>query len=62
MDVGNVSMYAIDPIFSNISKGPQYLAANFRQLPNLSELLFSFTLKNTCSPTLKCINTPLFSA
>jgi hypothetical protein len=49
----NYSMYAIGTIFSKISKGPQYLVANFGKLPNLSELLFAFTFKNTCSPTLK---------
>ena len=62
MDVDNANMYANDPIFSNISKGPQYLTANFGQLPNLSELLFAFTFKNTCSPTLKSLNTLLLPA
>ena len=61
MHAGNASMYATSPIFSNISKGPQYLAANFGQLPNLSKLLFAFTFKNTCSPALKYLNTIFLS-
>jgi len=56
------SMYATSAIFSNISKGPQYLAANYGKLPNLRDLLFAFTFKNTCSPILKYLNTILFSA
>jgi hypothetical protein len=55
MDAGKDNMYATGLIFSNISKCPQYLAANFGQLPNLSELPFAFTFKNTCSPTLKSL-------
>jgi hypothetical protein len=62
MDVGNASMYAIGPIFSNISKGPQYLASKFGKQPNISELLFAFTLKNTCSPNLKYLKTLFLSA
>jgi hypothetical protein len=62
MDAGKDNMYATGLIFSNIQKGPQYLIANFGQLPNLSELLFAFTFKNTCSPTLKCLKTLFLSA
>ena len=61
MDEGNASMYAVGPIFSNISKGPQYIVANFEKLPNLSELLFTFTFKNTRSPTLKYLKTMFLS-
>jgi hypothetical protein len=56
-DAGNANMYSIGSIFSNISKGPQYLAANFGQLPNLIKILFGFTFKNTFSPTLKYLKT-----
>ena len=63
MDAINYIMYAIGPyIFSNISKGPQYFAANFGKLPNLIKLLFAFTFKNTCSPTLKSLKTLFLSA
>jgi hypothetical protein len=62
MDAVNASMYATRPIFSNISKGPPYLTANFGQLPNHSELLFAFTFKNTCSQTLKSLKTLFLSA
>jgi hypothetical protein len=62
IDAGNTSMYATDPIFSKISKGLNYLATNFGKLPNLSELHFAFTFKNTCFSTLKCLKTLLFYA
>jgi hypothetical protein len=61
MDASNVNMYAIHNIFSKISNGPQYLATNFGKLPNLSELLFAFNLKKTCSPTLKYLKTLFIS-
>jgi len=41
MDAGNASIYAIGPIFSNISKGPHYLASNSGQHPNLIKLIFA---------------------
>jgi hypothetical protein len=62
MDAENDSMYATGPIFSNISKGPEYIIANFEQQPNLIELLFSFTFRKTCSPTLKYRKTLFLSA
>ena len=61
MDASKANMYATSPIFSNISKGPQYIAANFGKLPNLIELLFAFNLKNKCSPTLKYLKTMFLS-
>jgi hypothetical protein len=57
MDVINAIKYASGLIFYNISKGPQYLDANFENLPNFIELLFTFTFKNTCLPILKYIKT-----
>jgi hypothetical protein len=45
MDAKNSSIYANVPIFSNISKGPQYLAGNFQQQPNLIKLIFAFTFR-----------------
>jgi hypothetical protein len=55
MDIGSASMYAIGPILSRISKGPQYLAASFEQFPNFKELLLAFTFKNTWSPSLNSL-------
>jgi hypothetical protein len=38
-------MYATSPIFSNISKGPQYHLVNFGKQPILIELISAFTLR-----------------
>jgi hypothetical protein len=61
MDTCSASMYAIGPILSRISNGPQYLVAIFGKLPNLRELFLSFTFTNTYSPTLNYLCILLFS-
>jgi hypothetical protein len=61
MDASNASMYSTFPIFSKISKGPQYLAANFGKLPNFNELLLDLNFKNKCSPTLNSLCVLLLS-
>jgi hypothetical protein len=50
MDTGNANMYATSPIFFNILKGPQYLAANFGKFLNLSGLLSRSLLKTHVHP------------
>ena len=56
MEANNASMYATGPILSNISNGPQTLAANFVQLPNFNELFLGFTFKSTSSPNLNSLD------
>jgi hypothetical protein len=48
-------MYEIGPILSNISNGPQNIAANFVQRTNFNELFLGFTFKSTCFPTLNSL-------
>jgi hypothetical protein len=43
MEAGNESMYATGPILSNISNGPQNLAASFGQLPYFKDIFLGFT-------------------
>jgi hypothetical protein len=47
MDAGNARIYAIGPILSRISNGPQNLATNLAQFPNFRELLLAFNFRKT---------------
>ena len=45
MLASNAILYAIGPILSKISNGPQNLGANFAQLLSFIEILFGFSHK-----------------
>ena len=40
---GRDNWYATNPTLAKISNGPQYLGANFENLPNLKEIFLGFT-------------------
>lgn len=44
MLIGNAILYAIGPILSRTSNGPQYQGAKLEQLPNFRELFRDLTL------------------
>jgi len=60
MDAGNDIMYETVPIISKIVESTQHIVEGFGKLPNIRELPFYFTCKNTCSPTLKSMKNILF--